>query len=123
MSEKITVVIPAYNEARKVEPTINEVKEFLVENGYSFEIIIVDDGSDDNTLNIVKRYKAINSMENIIILENNPNRGKGYAVRRGIMEANGDYVLFMDADNATRIFEMEKMLPYFENIYDVVIGS
>jgi dolichyl-phosphate beta-glucosyltransferase len=123
MSEKITVVIPAYNEARKVEPTINEVKEFLVENGYSFEIIIVDDGSDDNTLNIVKRYKAINSMENIIILENNPNRGKGYAVRRGIMEANGDYVLFMDADNSTRIFEMEKMLPYFENRYDVVIGS
>lgn len=123
MNEKLTIVIPAFNEAKKIEATVNEVTGFLNEKGYRYEVIIVDDGSDDDTLEIVKRYSTVNGNGNIRILENVPNRGKGYAVRRGIKEATGDYVLFMDADNSTRIFELERMLPCFEDGYDVVIGS
>ncbi len=123
MNDKLTVVIPAFNEAKNIETTVNEVTSYLTRKGCDYEIIIVDDGSDDDTLDIVKRYKAINSNGNIKILENISNRGKGYAVRNGIMQAAGDYILFMDADNSTRIFELERMLPGFQDGYDIVIGS
>ena len=123
MNDKLTVVIPAFNEAKTIESTVNEVTSFLTGKGYSYEVIIVDDGSKDDTLDIVKRYKTVNSNGNIKILENISNRGKGYAVRNGIMQATGDYILFMDADNSTRIFELERMLPGFKDGYDIVIGS
>ncbi len=123
MNDKLTVVIPAFNEAKNIKSTVNEVTGFLNGKGYRYEVIIVDDGSDDDTLDIVKRYKAINSNGNIKILENISNRGKGYAVRNGIMQATGDYILFMDADNSTRIFELERMLPGFKDGYDIIIGS
>ncbi len=123
MNDKLTVVIPAFNEAKNIESTVNEVTSFLTGKGYSYEVIIVDDGSKDDTLDIVKRYKTVNSNGNIKILENIFNRGKGYAVRNGIMQATGDYILFMDADNSTRIFELERMLPGFKDGYDIVIGS
>lgn len=123
MNEKLTIVIPVFNEAKKIEATINEVTGYLSRKGYSYELIIVDDGSEDDTLDVIKRYKALNSNGNIRILENSPNRGKGFVVRKGIIEATGDYILFMDADNSTRIFELERMLPCFEEGYDVIIGS
>ncbi len=123
MNEKLTIVIPAFNEAKKIESTVNEVTDFLSDKGYSYEVIVVDDGSDDDTLDIIKRYKAINSNGNIRILENVHNRGKGYAVRKGIKEAAGDYILFMDADNSTRIYELERMLPGFKDGFDIIIGS
>jgi dolichyl-phosphate beta-glucosyltransferase len=116
-------VIPAFNEAKKIEATVNEVTEYLSGKGYSYELIIVDDGSEDDTLDIIKRYKSINSNGNIKILENVSNKGKGYAVRNGIMQATGDYILFMDADNSTRIFEIERVLPSFKEGFDIVIGS
>ena len=123
MNEKLTIVIPAFNEAKKIEATINEVTGYLSGKGYSYELIIVDDGSEDDTLDIIKRYKSINSNGNIKILENVSNKGKGYAVRNGIMQATGDYILFMDADNSTRIFEIERVLPSFKEGFDIVIGS
>jgi dolichyl-phosphate beta-glucosyltransferase len=123
MNEKLTIVIPAFNEAKKIEATVNEVTEYLSGKGYSYELIIVDDGSEDDTLDIIKRYKSINSNGNIKILENVSNKGKGYAVRNGIMQATGDYILFMDADNSTRIFEIERVLPSFKEGFDIVIGS
>jgi dolichyl-phosphate beta-glucosyltransferase len=123
MNEKLTIVIPAFNEAKKIGATVNEVTEYLSGKGYSYELIIVDDGSEDDTLDIIKRYKSINSNGNIKILENVSNKGKGYAVRNGIMQATGDYILFMDADNSTRIFEIERVLPSFKEGFDIVIGS
>jgi dolichyl-phosphate beta-glucosyltransferase len=123
MNEKLTIVIPAFNEAKKIEATVDEVTSFISGRGYSYELIIVDDGSKDDTLDIIKRYKALNSNGSIKILENNPNRGKGFVVRKGIIEATGDYILFMDADNSTRIFEIERMLPSFKEGFDIAIGS
>ena len=123
MNYKLTVVIPAFNEAKNIKSTVNEITSYLTRKGCDYEIIIVDDGSKDDTLDIVKRYKTVNSNGNIKILENISNRGKGYAVRNGIMQATGDYILFMDADNSTRIFELERMLPGFKDGYDIVIGS
>ncbi len=123
MNEKLTIVIPAFNEAKKIEATVNEVTEYLSGKGYSYELIIVDDGSEDDTLDIIKRYTTISSNGNIKILENVYNKGKGYAVRNGIMQATGDYILFMDADNSTRIFEIERVLPSFKEGFDIVIGS
>ena len=123
MNDKLTIVIPAFNEAKKIEVTINEVTGYLSGKGYDYELIVVDDGSEDDTLDIIKRYEAINSNGNIKILENVSNKGKGYAVRNGIMQATGDYILFMDADNSTRIFEIERVLPSFKEGFGIVIGS
>ena len=123
MNDKLTIVIPAFNEAKKIEATINEVTGYLSGKGYSYELIIVDDGSEDDTPEIVKRYRTLKSNGNIRILENVHNRGKGYAVRKGIKEATGGYILFMDADNSTRINELERMLPGFKDGFDIIIGS
>jgi len=109
-------VIPAYNEEMVIEDTINDVKDFLKNNFSSFEIIIVDDKSTDRTLNI------INDIDNIKILKNLKNHGKGYSVAKGVKESNGNLILFMDADNSTNIKELKSFLGEINN-YDLVIAS
>jgi dolichyl-phosphate beta-glucosyltransferase len=119
---KISVIIPAFNEAKRITPTIQDIIGYLDKVApKDYEILIVLDGSKDNTLDIVtklaEQYKAIR------IIHNSINRGKGAVVRQGILESIGDYVLFMDADNSTRIQELNAMLPVLEQGIDVIIGS
>ncbi len=119
---KISVIIPAYNEAKRITPTIRDIVEYLDQvSPKDYEILIVLDGSKDNTLNIVtelaQEYKAIRIIHNVV------NRGKGAVVRQGILESIGEYVLFMDADNSTRIQELDAMLPVLKQGTEIVIGS
>lgn len=119
---KLSVVIPAYNEGKRIRPTLVDVDKYLEKQPYMYEIIVVDNGSTDNTAEVVASYR--NEVENsaaYVLPE--PCPGKGCAVQRGIAKARGEYIVFMDADNATRITEMEKVWPKFEEGYDVVIGS
>ena len=116
----LSVVIPAYNEERRLPHTHVSTIDYLSRQSWNYEIIVVSDGSSDNTVNIVKQFK--HGYENIIILDNEQNRGKGYAVRQGMIAARGHLKLFMDADNATKINEIEKLLPFVPT-HDVVIGS
>ncbi|MFC1651678.1 dolichyl-phosphate beta-glucosyltransferase [Patescibacteria group bacterium] len=117
----LTVIIPAYNEEAVINDTLVDIYEFLLKQKYSSEIIVVNDGSTDKTAEIVKAKMQV--MDNLRLVENDKNRGKGYTVAHGAKEAQGKFVLFTDADNATKIDEINRFFPYFKQGYHIVIGS
>ena len=117
----LSVIIPAYNEEKRIGKTIFAINEYLQKQNYSYEIIVVDDGSKDNTVELIKNLGE--KVKNLKVIDNKENHGKGYVVRQGIMEAKGEYRLFMDADNATTVDQVENLLPFFKDGYDVVIGD
>jgi len=117
---KLSVVIPAYNEEKRISPTISEIEKYLSGVDYDWELLVVNDGSSDNTAKIVNDFCKMNSR--IKLIDNKKNKGKGGVVRQGMLEASGDWRLFMDADNSTPIKEIEKMWAYVDN-YEVIIGS
>ncbi|OGE79395.1 MAG: hypothetical protein A2751_05165 [Candidatus Doudnabacteria bacterium RIFCSPHIGHO2_01_FULL_46_14] len=121
---KLSVVIPAYNEGQRIQLTLEDIDKYLKAQEYSYEIIVVDNGSNDNTCDVVKEYEA-KGVQNVVRLCLSESIGaKGSAVKLGMVEhARGDYAVFMDADNATPISEIEKFWPYFEKGFSVVIGS
>lgn len=117
---RLSVIIPAYNEEKRLPKTLKAVNEYLRRQSYEYEILVVNGGSTDKTEEVVK--SAMKAIKNLRIL-NTENRGKGYAVKQGMLQAHGAYRIFMDADNATSLDHVEKMWPEFANRYDVVIGS
>ena len=117
----LSVIIPAYNEEKRLLSTLSKICAYLSTKDFPYEIIVVDDGSTDNTLQMVKNFASSNRQ--IVILINEQNSGKGYSVRKGMLSARGEYAFFTDADLSTPIEEIEKCLPYLINGYDVVIGS
>ncbi|KKO18923.1 MAG: hypothetical protein BROFUL_02315 [Candidatus Brocadia fulgida] len=117
----LSIVIPAYNEEKRLLVTVSKVCAYLAQKGFSCEIIVVDDGSTDNTAQIIKEIAGQN--DHVVVLTNDRNYGKGCAVRKGMLSAKGEYVFFSDADLSTPIEEIEKFLPYLFGDYDVVIGS
>lgn len=116
----LSVVVPAYNEERRLPQTLEIIDAFLAKQSYGSELIIIDDGSADKTSAVVEAY-GINHPR--IKLIRNDHRGKGYAVRTGVLASRGHIVLFSDADLSTPIEEIGEMLPWFERGYGVVIGS
>lgn len=118
----ISIIIPSYNEAKDLPETLEKIIKYLEACGReSFEIIVVDDGSNDDTVRIVSETASRDGR--IRLLVNEINRGKGYSVRRGMLEARGRYILFTDADLSTPIGELDKLLECLKQGYDVVIGS
>lgn len=117
----LSVVIPAYNEEKRLAKTLRSVSLYLQKQNYDSEIIVVSDGSKDRTREVVEGLQG--EIPNIFLIANENNHGKGHVVRQGIMASRGEYRVFMDADNATTIDHMEKLWPEFEKGYDVVIGS
>ncbi|MEP7274472.1 MAG: dolichyl-phosphate beta-glucosyltransferase, partial [Acidobacteriota bacterium] len=119
----LSVVIPAYNEESRISKTLGETLDYLDAQTYSSEIIVVDDGSSDCTEEVVLSFKP-RAGDRLSLLHNPGNRGKGYAVRNGVLHANGDIILFCDADLSTPPGEISKVIgPIDENRYDVVFGS
>ena len=117
----ISIIIPAYNEEKRIERTLFSISEYLSGHNYNYEIIVVNDGSKDKTAEIVNGLK--HRIQNLNLIDNKDNHGKGWVVRQGMLEARGDIILFTDADNSTTVDHLEKMLPYFHGGYDIVIGS
>lgn len=117
---QISVVIPAYNEAAVIRQTVREVAAYLDAVGLTHEIVVVDDGSTDGTVAIVRELESRLPSLRLILASHH---GKGGAVKRGALEAAGEAVLFMDADHSTRIEELQKCLPWLEDGFQVVIGS
>jgi dolichyl-phosphate beta-glucosyltransferase len=111
----LSVVIPAYNEEHRLGPTLARVQEYLAGQSYTYEIIVVDNASKDRTAEVAKAA----GVEVIPELR----RGKGVAVRTGMLAAQGDYILFSDADLSTPIEEVEKLLARLQKGYEVAIAS
>jgi dolichyl-phosphate beta-glucosyltransferase len=118
----LSVVIPAYNEEERLERYVPGIVEFLQSKGRPFEIVVVNDGSRDRTAQVARELARAYPMLRLIDL--NPNRGKGGAVRAGMLDARGEYVVFTDADQSTPISEVDKLLVKMEvDGYDLAIGS
>jgi glycosyltransferase involved in cell wall biosynthesis len=116
----LSIVIPSYNEEHRLPGTLSKVVAYLQRKGRSAEILVVDDGSSDDTAAVVEQLAAANPMVHLI---RNEHRGKAFAVRTGMLAAGGQFVLFSDADGATPIEEADKLLPRLEEGYDVAIAS
>lgn len=118
----LSLVFPAFNETERLPGTLEKSVGYLKGAGYTFEIIVVDDGSSDGTSDAARSHMEGKGIDfRIITLEEN--RGKGYAVKAGIESAKGEIVFFSDSDLSTPIEELEKLLPFFERGWDIVIGS
>lgn len=116
----ISIVIPAYNEEKRLEKTLQRILTYLQEKDCDYEIIVVDDGSRDETLAVAGRF----SQKGVRSLRNDRNRGKGYTVRHGMLDARKSFVLFSDADLSTPIEEMENLIvPIISGEAQIAIGS
>ena len=117
----LSVVVPAYNEEQRLPRTLDRLHEYYESQDYSYDVIVVSDGSKDRTNQIVSDF--VKSHPKFRLIEYSPNRGKGYAVRTGILAAQGDLILFCDADLATPQEETEKLLPHMAGGAHIAIGS
>lgn len=117
----LSVVIPAYNETEGIAGTLADISGYLFNQNYSSEIIVVNDGSKDDTSDVVRKIQG--TIHNLRLIDNKKNKGKGGAVKQGMLAAIGKYRLYADADNAISIVHLEKFWPYIKEGYDVVIGS
>ena len=118
---KLSIVIPAYNEERRIGAALRIVRQYAQRTGRAVELIVVDDGSRDATVRLVREFEAGPLV--IRLLVNERNRGKGYSVKRGMLEATGDRRLMSDTDFSTPIDELAKLEPWIAKGFDVVIAS
>lgn len=118
----LSVIIPSYHERERIGRTLLEIDAYCKMQPWLYEILVIVDGSNDNTAEVARNYSL--QVANLRVIENPENHGKGFVVRQGLLEARGKYRLFMDADGSTSITHLESFLPQFEQEgYDVVIGS
>jgi glycosyltransferase involved in cell wall biosynthesis len=120
-SPYLSIVIPAYNEGVRIEAALDRVMTFIKRAGWDVEILVVDDGSRDDTASIVERYIKI--CPQLRLLKNPGNRGKGFSVRSGLLQAVGEIVMFTDADLSAPMVEVEQLISALVNGSDVAIGS
>lgn len=117
----LSIVIPSYNEMANLQKgVLDKVEHFLGKQKYSYEVLIVDDGSKDGSIEFVESFVKENAKFKLI---KNPHLGKAGAVTTGMLKAIGQYRLFTDMDQATPIEELNKLLPYLNKEFDIVIGS
>jgi dolichyl-phosphate beta-glucosyltransferase len=127
----LTVVIPAYNEGKRMPATLETVVTYLAKQEYTSEVVVIDDGSTDETRTVVRSFigqhqaaqGAVAQTSPQVRLIENDHRGKGYTVRTGMLNGEGKYVLFTDADLATPISEVGKMIGSLEAGADIAIGT
>jgi dolichyl-phosphate beta-glucosyltransferase len=117
---KVSIIIPAYNEERRLPGTLERVRNYLAARPFEAEVIVVDDGSSDSTARIVEEFRA--RMPGLRLISNGTNRGKGFSVRHGMLEARGSMALFTDADLSAPIEEADKLIGALEHV-DVTLGS
>lgn len=121
MKPFLSVIVPAYNESTNIQHgALSKVSDYLEQQSYAYEVLVVDDGSEDDTADLAEAFSAAHAHFRVV---RNPHRGKAFTVATGMLQAQGDIVLFTDMDQATPIGESARLLPFFEQGYHVVIGS
>ncbi len=121
MASTYSFIIPAYNESERLAVSLPKVLDYVGKQQLPSEIIVVNDGSTDDTADVVRRFMAMHP--DVRLVENPGNRGKGYSVRNGMLHAQGDVMLFTDADLSSPIYEADKLFAAIEQGADVAIGS
>jgi glycosyltransferase involved in cell wall biosynthesis len=119
---RYSIIIPAYNESARIERTLNQVLSCIEQQGWDAVLTVVDDGSTDDTAQIVERCMT-QAAGRLHLLKNASNRGKGYSVRNGLLQATGDIVMFTDADLSAPMEEASRLFAAIEAGADVAIGS
>lgn len=117
---KLSIILPAYNEAKKIKNSFLQLEKFFSQKNYEMEYIFVEDGSSDETLEILKETERTHA--NVRLFINKRNMGKGASIKRGMLEAKGDYALFMDIDMSTPLETFNEFERYLKD-YDIIIGS
>lgn len=120
-SPKYSIVIPAYNESQRIPATLIAVVDVIRSYGWPAEVLVVDDGSRDNTVEVVRKFSEANPEVRLVL--NGANHGKGYSVRNGLLQAQGQIVMFTDADLSAPIEEAERLFAAIEQGADLAIGS
>jgi dolichyl-phosphate beta-glucosyltransferase len=115
----VSVVIPAYNEEKRLPFTLEKIKKYFDSRDLAYEVIVVNDGSTDNTVEKAKSFSGLN----LRVIDNRQNHGKGYCVRAGMLDARNDIILFSDADMSTPIEYLDAFLKLHEQSFDVIIAS
>jgi dolichyl-phosphate beta-glucosyltransferase len=121
LSPTYSIVIPAYNESSRIRPTLDEVLRYSRENGWDVEILVVDDGSRDDTTAIIQEYGQ--RYPQVRLVHNPENHGKGFSVRAGMLDARGDVCLFTDADLSSPMTEAQHLFDAIAQGADIAIGS
>ncbi len=126
MLPKISIIIPAYNEKIRILPYLEEINSYIkktdAENKEIFtEVLIIDDGSSDSTPEVVNSF--CKDKEKFQLISHDKNQGKGAAIKTGAKNAKEDLMLFTDADGSSAIKEVEKLLPFLHESYDIIFGS
>lgn len=121
MKTFLSVVVPCFDEMANLQKGVLEkLKNYLDKKGFSYEVIIVDDGSRDGSKEFIKNFTK--EHQGFFLIQN-PHFGKAGAITTGVLKAKGEYILFTDMDQATPIEELDKLLPYIQKDFDIVIGS
>lgn len=118
---RLSVIIPAYNEEKRLPKTLGAIDNYLKSQSFDYEILVIDNNSKDKTADVVRNLEGL--IRGLKLFSGNFGQGKGSAVKKGMLEAQGKIRIFTDADNSTSINQIEKMWPEFEKGYSVVIGS
>lgn len=118
---QLSIVIPAYNESARIEATLSRVMACIETQGWDAEVLVVDDGSKDDTVAILEQWMDLHP--NLHVIRNPGNRGKGYSVRNGLLQAAGEVVMFTDADLSAPMEEADRLLAAIADGADVAIGS
>ena len=118
----LSIVIPAYNEEALIVNTLESLRSYMAARPEQYEIVVVDDGSYDKTVAFIQEWQKISGTA-LQLLINQKNRGKGFSIRRGVMESRGQYVIFIDADLPYELNAIDNFLQALTNGYDLAVGS
>ena len=121
-SPELSIIIPAYNEEALIINTLDGLKNYLSTHAEAYEIIVVDDGSQDKTAMCIEDWKKINGVD-LHLFINEQNMGKGFSIQRGVMQSRGSYIIFIDADLPYELYAIDDFLNALRNGYDLAIGS
>lgn len=117
---KLSIVVPVYNEERRVQKAIDTLDDYISRHKLDVEVVFVDDGSTDKTCEVIERGAKVLKYKT---LRFEPNRGKGFAVRQGVLASDADAILFMDVDMSTPIDELDRFLSHYDDGADIIIGT